>query len=159
WPFSAATAARASCPSICNSAKPLHSPLKRSLAMRRPRTLPWFSNKVVSACSVMPRGSPRTVIVSMSAPLKPEMKSAGRNGFRPALGEAFGTSGDLDLIGLQALRALGRHEADLLAFLQRLEAGALDRAEMHEQVVTAFLADEAEALGIVEPFDGSGFTF
>jgi hypothetical protein len=29
---------------------------------------------------------------------------------------------------------------------------------MHEQVFAAFLADEAKALGIIEPFDGSGLS-
>src|SRR5690348_10541216 len=64
----------------------------------------------------------------------------------------------LDLLGLQAFLALGHHEADLLAFLQRLETAAFDRAKMHEHVLATFLADEAEALGVIEPFDGSGFT-
>ena len=59
----------------------------------------------------------------------------------------------LHLVGLHALRALHGDEGDLLAFLQRLEAGALDCAEVDEQVVTAFRGDEAETLGIVEPFD------
>src|SRR5687768_8993385 len=36
----------------------------------------------------------------------------------------------LHFVGLQALLALHNLEADLLAFLQRLEAGALDRAEV-----------------------------
>src|SRR5690348_18167793 len=64
----------------------------------------------------------------------------------------------LDLLGLQAFLALGHHEADLLAFLQRLETAAFDRAKMHEHVLATFLADEAEALGVIEPFHGSGFT-
>src|SRR6185312_6630837 len=72
--------------------------------------------------------------------------------------EAAG-SGLLHFLGLQALRALGDHEGDTLAFLQRLEAVALDRAEMHEQVFTAFRRDEAEALGIVEPLDRTALTF
>jgi hypothetical protein len=29
---------------------------------------------------------------------------------------------------------------------------------MHEHVLATFLADEAEALGVIEPFHGSGFT-
>src|SRR5690606_5989517 len=62
----------------------------------------------------------------------------------------------LDFFSLQALLALRDLEGDLLAFLERLEAAALDRAEMDEQVVAALRGDEAEALGIVEPLDGSG---
>src|SRR3546814_3203768 len=64
----------------------------------------------------------------------------------------------LHFVGLQALLALHDLERDLLAFLQRLEAAALDRAEMDEQVLAAFRGDEAEALGVVEPLDGTGLT-
>src|SRR5690606_5391491 len=64
----------------------------------------------------------------------------------------------LDVFGLQALLALRNRERDLLAFLQRLEAAALDRAEVDEQVVAALRGDEAEALGVVEPLDGAGLT-
>src|SRR4249919_1857911 len=64
----------------------------------------------------------------------------------------------LDFVRLQALLALHDLERDLLAFLQRLEAAALDRAEMHEQVRAALRGDEAEALGIVEPLYGSSLT-
>src|SRR5690606_32306344 len=64
----------------------------------------------------------------------------------------------LDLVRLQALLALDDLEGNLLAFLQRLEAGALDGTEMHEQVRAALRGDEAEALGVVEPLDGTGLT-
>src|SRR3546814_10771890 len=64
----------------------------------------------------------------------------------------------LHFVGLQSLLALHDLERDLLAFLQRLEAAALDRAEMDEQVLAAFRGDEAEALGVVEPLDGTGLT-
>src|SRR3546814_18111349 len=63
-----------------------------------------------------------------------------------------GCSSDLALLALHDL------ERGLLAFLQRLEAAALDRAEMDEQVLAAFRGDEAEALGVVEPLDGTGLT-
>ena len=43
-------------------------------------------------------------------------------------------------------------------FLQRLEAGALDGTEVHEEVRAAFRGDEAEALGIVEPLHGALLT-
>src|SRR5690606_13579747 len=64
----------------------------------------------------------------------------------------------LHFVGLQALLALHDLEGDLLAFLQGLEAGALDRAEVDENVRAAFRGDEAEALGVVEPLDGAGLT-
>src|SRR5437868_13298643 len=64
----------------------------------------------------------------------------------------------LDLVGLHALLALHGDEGHALAFLKRLEPGALDRAEVHEQVGAALGGDETEALGIIEPFDGSGLT-
>src|SRR5690348_6243413 len=68
-----------------------------------------------------------------------------------------GSSG-LDFVGLQALLALHDLEGHLLAFLQRLEAGALDGTEVHEQVRAALRGDEAEALGVVEPLDGTSLT-
>src|SRR5688500_10884677 len=64
----------------------------------------------------------------------------------------------LDFVRLQALLALHDLEGHLLAFLQRLEAGALDGTEVHEKVRARLRGDEAEALGVVEPLDGSGLT-
>src|SRR6478736_7773950 len=64
----------------------------------------------------------------------------------------------LDFVGLQALLALHDLDRHALAFLQRLEAGALDGTEVHEEVRAGFRGDEAEALGIVEPLDGAGLT-
>jgi hypothetical protein len=53
--------------------------------------------------------------------------------------------------------AAGHVELDLLVLGERLEAGAGDAGVVHEHVaVTAVLRDEAEALGLVEPLDGSG---
>jgi hypothetical protein len=67
-------------------------------------------------------------------------------------------SGDGDLLSLQAFLALGHGERHLLTFLQALEAGRLDRAEVNEHVVTALIAtDEAKTLGVVEPLHGTGF--
>ena len=63
-----------------------------------------------------------------------------------------------DLIGLQALLALHDLEAHLLAFLQGLETRALDGAKMNEHVRAAVAGDEAEALGFVEPLDGTNLT-
>lgn len=67
-------------------------------------------------------------------------------------------SGNLDFFSLQAFLALGDDERDALTFLQGLEARALDRAEMHEQVITAFRRDEAKTLGVVEPLDCTALT-
>ena len=64
----------------------------------------------------------------------------------------------LHLVSLHTLLALDGDEGNLLAFLQGLEAGALDGTEVHEQVRAAFRGDEAEALGVVEPLDGAGLT-
>src|SRR4051794_17422325 len=64
---------------------------------------------------------------------------------------------DDDVAGLRALRALLDLVLHLRALGQRLEAVALDRAEVDEDVVTAvFLRDEAVALRVVEPLDCSG---
>jgi hypothetical protein len=64
-----------------------------------------------------------------------------------------GELGQLDLIRLHALLTLDGNEGNLLAFLQGLETTALDRAEMHKQVRTAFRGNETKTLGIIEPFD------
>ena len=50
----------------------------------------------------------------------------------------FRTLDGLHFVGLQALLALHDLERHALAFLQGLEARALDRAEVHEQVRTRF---------------------
>jgi len=60
-------------------------------------------------------------------------------------------SGRGHFVGLQALLALHNLEGNLLAFLQTLEATASNRTEMHENVRAIITADEAEALGVVEP--------
>lgn len=50
-------------------------------------------------------------------------------------------------------------EGDLLAFLQRLEAGALDGTEMHEQIRALIMrGNKTEALGIVEPLHHTALT-
>ena len=63
-----------------------------------------------------------------------------------------------DLIGLQALLALHDLEAHLLAFLEGLETRTLDCAEVNEHVRAAIAGDKAEALGFVEPLDGTNLT-
>jgi hypothetical protein len=68
------------------------------------------------------------------------------------------SSGDVDFVCLQALLALHDLEANFLAFGEALEAVALDRAEMHENIRAIVTADEAETLGIVEPLDGTDLT-
>lgn len=72
-------------------------------------------------------------------------------GRRPGL---RGGLGHLDVAGLLALRA-GRHvERNALAFGQRAEALGLNCREVSEQVfATTVRGDEAETLGIIEPFD------
>src|SRR5690606_1009305 len=65
---------------------------------------------------------------------------------------------NLDLVSLHAFLALHCFEGDLLAFFQATEAGAFDSTEVHEQIRTALGSDEAEALLVVEPFDGAGLT-
>src|SRR5262245_42869009 len=60
-----------------------------------------------------------------------------------------------DVAGLQALRTLHDLELDSLSLGERLEALSLNRGEVHEHVLAAFLRDEAEALRIVEPLHGT----
>src|SRR5260370_1363569 len=52
--------------------------------------------------------------------------------------------------------ALRHVEGDLLAFLERLVARALDRAVMREEILAAVIRrDEAETLRVVEPLYGT----
>src|SRR3954467_13532469 len=61
-----------------------------------------------------------------------------------------------DVGGRRALRTLLCVVAHLRALGQRLEAAALDRAVMHEQILALVIGrDEPKALVIVEPLNGS----
>ena len=60
----------------------------------------------------------------------------------------------LHFVRLHALLALHDLEGDLLAFLQGLEAGALDGTEVDKHVLAAFRGDEAKAL--LSTLDGAG---
>src|SRR5215471_6565682 len=64
---------------------------------------------------------------------------------------------DLDVAGLGALLPLGRLELDARALGERLEALAVDRAEVYEDVLAAFVrGDEPVSLRVVEPLHDSG---
>lgn len=63
----------------------------------------------------------------------------------------------LDVGRLLAFGALCDFELDLLAFLKGLEAAGLDCREVSEEVFAAIIgSDEAETLGVVEPFNCAG---
>jgi hypothetical protein len=62
----------------------------------------------------------------------------------------------LDVGSLFAFRALGHFKPDFLALLEGLETIHLDCREVSEQILAAIIrSDEAETLGIVEPFDNA----
>src|ERR1700682_2670515 len=62
-----------------------------------------------------------------------------------------------DVLGLQALRALGHLEADLLAFGQASEALGLDGRVVAEDILAAVvLSDKAKTLRIIEPLHRTG---
>src|SRR5581483_11936311 len=64
---------------------------------------------------------------------------------------------ELDVPSLGALVPLGLVELDLRALGERLEAVSRDRAEVDEHVLAAGVrGNEAVALRVVEPLDGSG---
>src|SRR3954452_15317888 len=70
----------------------------------------------------------------------------------------LGTSGSdlLDVRCSRALLTLLLVVAHLRALSKRLEAAALDRGVMDEEVLAALIrSDEAEALVVVEPLNGS----
>jgi hypothetical protein len=65
-------------------------------------------------------------------------------------------SGSLNIRRLFALRALRDVELDFLPFFEGLEAIHLDRREVCEEVLTSVVGrDEAEPLGVIEPFDST----
>jgi hypothetical protein len=61
--------------------------------------------------------------------------------------------------GLQTLGALLDAKFNLLLFAQCAEPIPLDSRVMDEYVLSSRARDEAKSLGIVEPFDGSSFSF
>jgi hypothetical protein len=64
-----------------------------------------------------------------------------------------------NVAGLQTLGALFDSELDLLAFLQVLEAFALDRREVDKDIIAAVASEEAVALRPIEPLDCTVDTF
>src|SRR5207247_4628990 len=60
-------------------------------------------------------------------------------------------SGLADVCGLQSLRTAGDVELHGLTLGKRLEAVALNRREVHENVLSTLLGNEAKSLGLVEP--------
>jgi len=65
---------------------------------------------------------------------------------------------DYDISGLQTFGAFFDGEFHLLAFLQVLEAFALDGREVDENIRAAFTLDEAETLCTIEPFNRTDYT-
>jgi hypothetical protein len=63
-----------------------------------------------------------------------------------------------DVSSLQTLGAFFDGELHLLAFLQVLEAFALDGREVDENIGAAFALDETETLGAIEPFNRTDYT-
>jgi len=64
----------------------------------------------------------------------------------------------LDFVSLHAFLALHCNECHFLAFFQALETVALDRAEMDEQIRTAFWRDKTKTFFIVKPLNGTALT-
>lgn len=66
---------------------------------------------------------------------------------------------DLDIASFFALRTNATFERNALIFRQALEAIGLDVLEVGEQVRAACVrSDEAEAFGVVEPFDDASLS-
>ena len=63
----------------------------------------------------------------------------------------------LNILRLQALRALGDVELHRLALLQAFETTGLNGREMHENVFARLPANKAVTLGVVEPLYRSLF--
>src|SRR3954454_4668184 len=88
----------------------------------------------------------------MTRPEQPPAASTRSSGWSTRVG----LDDRLHVRGSRALVALLGVVAHLRAVGQRLEAAALDRAVMHEQILAGVIGcDEPEALVVVEPLDGS----
>jgi hypothetical protein len=75
-------------------------------------------------------------------------------GFLSQEGSAF----CLYFVSLHAFLALHSNECHFLAFFQALETVALNSAEMHEQIRTAFWSDKTKPFLVVKPLDGTALT-
>jgi hypothetical protein len=62
---------------------------------------------------------------------------------------------NLNLSGLEALRALFDLEFDLLALFQGVISFAKDRGVMHEDIRTVVAGQETIAFAIIKPLDGA----
>src|SRR3954453_6580156 len=84
---------------------------------------------------------------------RPQRRKARERAFRKLRFDALEL---YDVRGGRALLALLLVVADLRALGERLEAATLDRAVMDEEVLALVIGrDEAKALVVVEPLDGS----
>src|SRR6185436_9586446 len=85
------------------------------------------------------RGRIEAVEGNFNRPIRAGEQKTRRSGFS-ALRRS--SSGVLDVRRLLALRAGGDFEADLLAFLEGLEALHVDRGEVREQIVAAVIRSD-----------------
>ncbi len=65
----------------------------------------------------------------------------------------------LNFVSLHTFLALHRNESHFLTFFQALEAVALNSAEVHKQIRTAFWSDKTKTFLVVKPLDGTALTF
>src|SRR5471032_2683231 len=75
-------------------------------------------------------------------------------GFLSQQGSAF----CLYFVSLHSFLALHGDERHFLAFFEALEAVALNSAEVHEQIRTAFWSDKTKPFLVVKPLDGTALT-
>jgi hypothetical protein len=59
------------------------------------------------------------------------------------------------ICSLRPFLTLHDFEFDFITFGERFETATTDRAEVHEDVGSAFPRDEAKSFGVVKPFDRS----
>ena len=64
----------------------------------------------------------------------------------------------MNFVSLHAFLALHGDEGDFLAFFQALEAVALNGAEVHEQIRSAFRRDKTKTFLIVKLLNGTALT-
>src|SRR5258706_8734756 len=105
----------------------------------------------VKEASPGPKPRPRALDHTPACKVRPKKPRDGARGHRPVCDVVPEDSGPANARSLQSLRAASHVELHGLALGERLETVALNRREMDENVLAAFLGNETKALRLVEP--------
>src|SRR5687767_1931413 len=98
------------------------------------------------------RGDSGSCITQYKAPLSAFSRHRGARTFSCRAASTSGRDHCVNVGCVKPLVARFDFELHLLSFCQRLEAFHRDRGEVHENVLSSLLLNEAISLGIIEPF-------